>query len=261
MSAFIAFACYGVTWANQIRNLGRKDATLGWLIYLLIPALFFHSLSVYNSIFSEDGFQLGLFQMGSALFLAMNLIVGLSSLRLPLRSLFTLLLPLSMISLLCALYFAGEHTLVMSLSLSLVFHILLSVLAYSLLTIATLQAILLNYQASQLKQHHVKSILGVFPPLQTMESLLFDLLWAGFIVLTLSIITGVVFIDDIYAQHLIHKTVFSSLSWLLYAILLAGRHALGWRGKNALRWVMVAFAMLLMAYFGTKFVLEFLLSK
>jgi ABC-type uncharacterized transport system permease subunit len=261
MSAFLAFACYGVTWADQIRALGRRTKVLPWLIYLLIPALLFHAYAVYHSIYSANELQLGIFQMSSAFFLAMNIIVGLSLIKLPLRSLFTLLLPMSMLSLICGYFFAGEHTLAHNMSPPLATHILLSVIAYSLLAIAALQALLLNYQTTQLKQHHVKSVMGIFPPLQTMESLLFNLLWAGFIVLTLSIATGVIFIDDIIAQKLTHKAAFSVLSWILYAILLTGRHVLGWRGKTALHWVMTAFVMLVIAYFGTKFVLEILLAN
>jgi len=73
------------------------------------------------------------------------------------------------------------------------------------------------------------------------------------------ILTGVIFIEDLFAQHLSHKTAFSIISWALYAILLFGRHVLGWRGKIAIRWIIAGFAMLMLAYFGSKFVLEFVL--
>jgi len=113
-------------------------------------------------------------------------------------------------------------------------HIVLSIVAYSLLTLATLQAILLNYQNNQLKQHHAKAVIGIFPPLQTMESLMFYMVWAGFILLSLSIPTGLVNISD--------------------------RQTFGWRGKVAIRWVIAGFVMLMLAYFGSKFVIEFILS-
>jgi ABC-type uncharacterized transport system permease subunit len=93
-----------------------------------------------------------------------------------------------------------------------------------------------------------------------MEALLFELLWCGEILLTIAIITGFIFLDDLFAQHLVHKTVFTLLAWCIYAILLWGRHAKGWRGNTALRWTLGGFCLLMLAYFGSKFVLEVLLQ-
>jgi len=93
-----------------------------------------------------------------------------------------------------------------------------------------------------------------------MEALLFELLWLGFLILSASIITGVGFIEDMFAQHLVHKTVFSIIAWLIYAALLAGRHWLGWRGNTAIRFTLGGFAALMLAFFGSKFVLELVLQ-
>ena len=102
--------------------------------------------------------------------------------------------------------------------------------------------------------------MGIMPPLQTMEALLFDIVWAGFLFLTLSIITGAIFIEDMLAQKLSHKTVFSILSWLIYAVLLTGHQIQGWRGASAVRWVLGGFAALMLAYFGSKLVIEVILA-
>ena len=96
--------------------------------------------------------------------------------------------------------------------------------------------------------------------MQTMESLLFNLVAAGFVLLTLALTTGIVFIDDFFAQHLAHKTVFSILAWLIYAVLLWGRFKLGWRGKIATVWTLLGFLALMLAFWGSKFVLEVLLG-
>jgi ABC-type uncharacterized transport system permease subunit len=98
------------------------------------------------------------------------------------------------------------------------------------------------------------------PPLQTMESLLFQMLWAGAVLLALSIASGVLFLHDILAQHLAHKMFFSFAALVVYGILLWGRHQHGWRGKQAIRWTIGGFLALMTAYFGTKFVLELLLQ-
>ena len=93
-----------------------------------------------------------------------------------------------------------------------------------------------------------------------MESLLFETLWAGFGLLTLSLATGLIFFEDLFAQHLAHKAFFSLFSWIFFAILLWGRHFRGWRGKTAVRWTLIGFGTLALAYWGTKFVLKVLLT-
>ena len=92
-----------------------------------------------------------------------------------------------------------------------------------------------------------------------MEVMLFELLWVGLILLSLSIGTGMLFLEDMFAQHLVHKTVLSIVGWVILAILLFGRLRFGWRGKTAIRWTLAAFAFLMLAFFGSKLVLEFIL--
>ena len=92
-----------------------------------------------------------------------------------------------------------------------------------------------------------------------MESLLFGFLWAGWILLSLSLLSGALFLDDLLAQHLAHKTILSSFAWVVFAVLLWGRHQLGWRGHKAIRWTLAGFCLLMLAYFGSKLVREFIL--
>lgn len=224
-------------------------------------ALLLHFMATSGQVVTASGYHFDFFPMASAFFAVMNLIVFVSSLRKPSRNLFILLLPATVLALLLSLLVRSGSGLVLELSGGMAAHILLSVLAYSLLTIATLQALLLTYQTGKLKTHHARSVMGIFPPLQTMESLLFELLWVGFVLLTLSIISGVLFIEDLFAQRLSHKLAFTLASWLIYAALLWGRFQLGWRGGRAIRLVLAGFLMLMLAYFGSKFVIEFLLAK
>jgi ABC-type uncharacterized transport system permease subunit len=100
----------------------------------------------------------------------------------------------------------------------------------------------------------------VLPPLQTMEALLFNLLWAGIAVLTLAIGSGFLFLEDMFAQRVVHHTVLAIASWCVYAALLAGRQVFGWRGSTAVRWTLIAFLLLVLGYFGSKFVIEILLE-
>jgi ABC-type uncharacterized transport system permease subunit len=140
-------------------------------------------------------------------------------------------------------------------------HILTSIIAFSLLNIAALQAILLAIQDQQLKSHPPKRFIQSLPPLQTMESLLFQMLGTGIVFLTISLVSGFLFIENLFAQHLVHKTVLSILAWIIFTCLLIGRSRYGWRGQIAIQWTLIGFVLLLLAYFGSKLVLELILHR
>ena len=94
-----------------------------------------------------------------------------------------------------------------------------------------------------------------------MEAMLFELLWIGLGLLSIAIASGALFIDDIFAQSLVHKTVLTIAAWLLFATLLWGHYRLGWRSKTAVRLTLAGFALLMLAFFGSKLVLELILQK
>jgi ABC-type uncharacterized transport system permease subunit len=137
----------------------------------------------------------------------------------------------------------------------------MSVLAYSLLSIAAVQAVALAIQDHHLRTKRPGGFIRALPPLQTMETLLFQMISAGLVVLTLSLITGMIYLEDMFAQHLVHKTILSLLAWLVFATLLWGRWRFGWRGATAIRWTLSGFFVLLLAYIGSKWVLEILLQR
>jgi ABC-type uncharacterized transport system permease subunit len=240
---------------RQQQPLNKRGVLTGTLLILLI-----HGYGVYGLSITPSGFQLGFFAASSLIFWVINLLVLLSSLKKALHNLFILLFPLSALAVLGSLlgHSAKPESL---LGYPLASHVILSILAYSLLTIASLQALLLAYQHHQLKHKQSVGLVRLLPPLQTMESLLFELLWAGFALLTLAISSGFYFLDDLFAQHLAHKTVFALAAWVIYALLLWGRHQLGWRGYTAIRWTLVGFVLLMLAYFGSKLVLELILGR
>lgn len=219
-----------------------------------------HGVGVYGLSVSENGLNFSLFTASSLIFWVINAIVLISSLKKELHNLFLLLFPLSAISVLTSIAATNpewQHTL----SYSIAAHVILSILAYSLLTIASLQALILAYQNYALKHRSRIANARLLPPLQTMESLLFELLWVGEILLTLAIISGFYFLEDMFAQHLVHKTVFALSAWFIYALLLWGRHQMGWRGNKAIRWALAGFICLMLAYFGSKLVLEIVLNR
>lgn len=140
-------------------------------------------------------------------------------------------------------------------------HILLSVAAYSLLSIAAALALLLAIQNKRLRSHQPIGWLRRLPAMDTMEGMMFGAINIGFIGLTLALFSGLIFVDNLFAQHLVHKTVLSLISWAVFGTLALGRWRFGWRGRTALRWVLGGFVILALAYFGSKIVLELLLGQ
>ncbi len=157
--------------------------------------------------------------------------------------------------------FLPHHSPITAPSAGILTHILSSIVAYSLLSLATAQAIILQLVERSLKHHEVSNWWRHLPPLQAMETLLFQLIGLGWLALTAAIISGGIYVDDLFAQHLAHKTVFSLISWILFGLLLFGRRQYGWRGSTAVRWTLAAFTALLLGYFGSKFVLEIILHR
>ena len=260
MFSALAIILYAVAWSLILKNALNKEPKSSLAMMIILAGIIAHFFSVYFSLHSEAGMQLGVFKVSSLFMLVINMIVGLSSLKKPLHNLFLGLLPLSVLSILIGLIFSSPITAKEHISSGTVVHILLSILAYSLLTIASLQAILLAYQNKMLRTKHPSNVMGFLPPLQTMETLMFELVWGGMVFLTLSILVGFVIIEDFLGQKLRHKTTFTVISWLIYATLLGGRHFLGWRGISAIRWVLGGFIALMLAYFGSKFVIEVILG-
>ena len=136
-----------------------------------------------------------------------------------------------------------------------------ALLAYAALALAALLAVLLWMQERALRQRRFSAWLRALPPLIELETLMFRTIAFGFVLLTAALLTGVLFVEDLLAQHLAHKTVFSMLSWLAFGALLLGRRLRGWRGRTAVRWVLLAMSLLVLAYFGSSFVLEYLLQR
>jgi ABC-type uncharacterized transport system permease subunit len=140
-------------------------------------------------------------------------------------------------------------------------HIILSTVAYALITIAAALAIALALLDRRLRNRKPLGLLSILPSVEALESGTFQALGAGFAVLTLALFSGFIFVEDIFAQHLIHKTVLSCLAWVVFAILLFGRWRFGWRGRTAMRWTLSGFGLLVLAYFGSKLVLESILGR
>ena len=162
---------------------------------------------------------------------------------------------------LLGVYTAYGHRVAEPLDWRLQLHAWFALLSYATLAIAALLAVMLWLQERALRRHAVHSWLRALPPLTELETLLFRTVAAGFVLLSATLLTGVLFVENLFAQHLVHKTVLSVLSWLVFGGLLLGRWRRGWRGRVAVRWVLVAMALLVLAFFGSKAVLELVLHR
>lgn len=227
-------------------------------VFLLLSfAIIAHTLT-FTDFWTTDGIFFGLANSASFVAWLVAILLFLSSISKPVHALGILVYPLAALSLVFSILF--PDTAEKTISLSIASHVFLSITAYALLALAVCQSILLKIQEKHLHAKKINSFINKLPPLQTMEALLFQSLRIGFYLLTLSLISGFIFIDDLFAQHLVHKTTLSVIAWVIFATLVFGRKAFGWRGKQTITATQIGFGVLLLAYYGSKFVLERLLS-
>ena len=223
-------------------------------------AVLLHVLLLYQTINSDSGLNLGFYYAASLISCVIALFVLAASIKKPVLNLAMIVMPIAIITITLSHFFPASHF-VGEQSSALKIHILLSIIAYSLLSIASFQACLLAFQENRLKNKHPGGIMNFLPPLQEMESLLIEMITLGFFLLSLSLVTGFVFLEDIFQQQLVHKTVLSILAWVFFAILLWGRWARGWRGQTIILWTISGFILLMLSYFGSKFVIELILNQ
>ena len=189
---------------------------------------------------------------------AMTLLVNLFR---PVAGLGVVVFPLAAVLLAIDVYLAPP-TAPLPIEWQIKLHVAFAVLGYGILSIAALLAILLALQERALRRHRLDSgLIRALPPLTLTETLMFRLIGAGFVLLTLTLVSGVLFVDNLFAQHLVHKTVLSIAAWIVFGTLLFGRWRWGWRGRQAVRLTLIGMVVLLLAFFGSKFVLELVLKR
>jgi len=232
----------------------HRRITLG----LATIALLLHAYAVYAQTGLPHALSMPFFTALAVTALGIVLLQLALCLTQPADYLGLAIYPLAAIALLASQVSEGQPS---TLDHAIQIHVLLSVLAYALLALAAVQAVLVAVQRHFLSRHKPGGFMHALPPFETTESLLFALLAAGFGLLTLSLASGFFYLEDMFAQHLVHKTVLSCLAWGIFGILLFGRWRFGWRGRRALQWTITGFIVLILAYFGSKLVLELILHR
>ena len=228
---------------------------------LAVVALLGHGLILRQQILLPVGFNLGFYHAFSLMAWVVVLFIALVGLFRPMRHLLALCLPVAASAVLLQMFLSSDNIAPTGAAAGLKLHILLSVTAYALLAIGAAQALILALQETRLRNHQPIRVMRVMPPLQALEELLVQALATGFFLLSLSLVTGLMLIHDLLEQRLSHKVVFSLLAWLIFATVLWGRWSRGWRGKTLSYWALGGFICLLIAYFGTKLVLELILKR
>lgn len=208
-----------------------------------------------------QGLDFSFFSIASFIALIIVIFLLLAALSKPVEKLGIILFPSAALFLSLNTLLPSDTTITQGLSAEMLAHIFSSITAFSLLAIAAVQALLLTLQNYYLKNHITGKFVQSLAPLQAMEALLFQMISVGLLFLSVSLITGYIFIDDLFAQHLVHKTILSILAWVIFSCLLLGKKYYGWRGKIAISWTLYGFASLVLAYFGSKLVLEIILDK
>jgi ABC-type uncharacterized transport system permease subunit len=246
------------------------EAGPAWWRWALLGALAVHGLLLHETIFPASSMVFGFaFALSAMLWLGVG-IFWIESLFFSLAGLGLLVMPVALLGSLLPLVFPGTQILGYAASPLFKLHFAIANVAYGLFTLAAFHAILML--AAERRLHTINRPadagwlgrwLDLLPPLLTLEKLLFRLIGAGFVLLTLTIASGVLFSEQLFGRvfHFEHKTVFAILSWVMFGGILIGRRFYGWRGRVALRWVMASFAILMLAYVGSRFVLEVILHR
>lgn len=234
-----------------------------WRHHLILLPLAVHGYSLGSSIFGDDGLYLGVGSAVSAIVFLTIVVYWAGSRFYSLGTLHPVVAPVAVVASILPAVFPATHPLPNTDAPAFKFHLLIALLAYSLFTIAALHALFMALVEKRLHQAARSAVLSDFPPLLTMERLLFRIIGAGFVLLTLTLASGIVFSEEVFGKPIQfnHKTVFGLVSWAVYAALLGGRWLYGWRGRVAIRWTLAGFAALLLAYVGSKFVLEVILRR
>lgn len=234
-----------------------------WERIALLAAIVVHGATLAEAVFPGTGMRFGFSAALSLIFWLAIALYWIESFYARMEGLQMLGLPLAAVCVLLPAFFPGHHVLANVGSPAFRAHFLMAMFAYGLFTLAALHSILMAVAERRLHRGRLSPIFASLPPLLTMEALLFRLIHIAFVLLTLTLVSGVMFSETLFGKALPfnHKTVFALISWLIFAALLTGRHLRGWRGRIALRWTLAGFGALLLAYVGSRFVLEVILGR
>jgi ABC-type uncharacterized transport system permease subunit len=234
-----------------------------WERAAILLALTLQGIGLYDGLFAIGGMRFS-FSLALSLMLWLAvLIYWLESFRSRMDGLQPMVLPLAALCALLPVVFPQVHVIAHADAWGFKLHFLTAMLAYSLFTLSALHAVFMSFVERKLHHREFNKQIASLPPILAMETLLFRMIAIAFSLLTVALGSGLMFSEAIFgkAVPIDHKTLFAFASWGIFAALLIGRHAYGWRGRIALRWTLAGFLVLLLAYVGSRFVSEVLLGR
>ncbi len=252
----LTYAGFAVFFGSRLK---KGQATAHYQILLLLLPALAHAWLLHLAIDTPLGQNLGLINIAGMVswIIILLLFIPASTLVSPLA---IFALPVAAILILLQPLLTTEHVLQLSGHWPSLWHIFSALLAYSLLLVAAVQASLLWYFERKLRVNPT-ALSPLLPPLTLQETFLFRVIGTGFVLLSISLLIAMTALEELFASQPLHKRVFSCLSWVSFAVLLIGRLKFGWRGRQAIRWTLSGFALLALGYVGSRFVIEFILSR
>lgn len=259
----LACGAYLTAFLYLCKHFWHKSTLNPFIVWsALLTGLILHSVVLLNDMLTPYGIDYDVFNMISFTAGLMLLLSTFFSMYRPVIFLNLMATPIAFAGLLIGMALHSPSHVIRQQSFGIDSHIILSLTAYSVLAMASIHAVLIWLQNRELKKKQKKRIwVNILPSLQSMEALLFDLIFIGFLLLTGALSFGFFSIENFFGQHLAHKTFFSLLSWIVYLILLFGRWQFGWRGNQAIRFCLIAFASLALGFVGTQFILQVILMR
>ena len=223
-------------------------------------ALLLHGTVLANAMLTAPGQNMSILNVASLVGWLISFSMLLASFKLPNTILLPVAFGFSALMVLLGALFPDSHIMHYDIHPALIIHITLALLAYACLIIAFLYAIQLSYINLRLKSKNASLLHSSLPPLMVVEAILFKLLLVGTVLLTFSLISGFMFLDNMFTKEQAHKTVLSLLAWLIYSVVLFGHAKFGWRGKAVINATIIGSLLLTLGYFGSRFVREVILS-
>ncbi|MBL8396713.1 MAG: cytochrome c biogenesis protein CcsA [Candidatus Accumulibacter sp.] len=253
-------------WHTRWRETDQPNVTLpmqNWERGALLVAMLIQGYGLYRDLFGAGGMRFSFSCALSLMLWLAVLIYWLESFRSRMDGLQPMVLPLAALSAAAPALFPQLRVIAHAGAWGFQLHFLTAMLAYSLFTLSALHAVFMGFAERKLHQRAFTRSLSSLPPLLTMEALLFRMIALAFGLLTVTLLSGVLFSEALFgkALSLDHKTLFAFASWGIFAALLTGRRVYGWRGRIALRWTLTGFMVLMLAYIGSRFVAEVLLGR
>jgi ABC-type uncharacterized transport system permease subunit len=268
-AALYAFTAWSL-WPDPSPGGGAADAAplagqrrAEWAAWLLPAALLSHGWLAWSDIVTADGLDLSFANAVSVVALLVAAVARLSGLLRTLPAIGTVVFPVAALAVLLPVVFAHPHDYPFEGKPLMAAHVAVALVSYALFLVAAVQALILMGLEKRLHRRLPDPGRDSLPPLLTLERFLFRLVTTGFVLLTLTLVSGMLFSEQLFgrAMQFNHKTVWSVLGWLTFGALLWGRWRYGWRGRIALRWILAGTLFVFLAYLGSKFVLEVLLGR